>query len=164
MHKKIREIKGLQVPRNLVYAVMTKVDPEGLEEEVLRKQSDSARRFFKRISSFHSIDLFCASTILNLISVWASQSTLVYGMHRPPTFFIVFFFFGYGTHGPHSYDTLFFRLWHSWATLIFFCLWHSWATLNFFFPAMALMGHTFFIGYGTHGPHSFFLYTFENKK
>ena len=32
MNKKIREIKGLQVPRNLVYAVMTKVDPEGLEE------------------------------------------------------------------------------------------------------------------------------------
>ena len=32
MNKKIREIKGLQVPRNLVYAVMTKVDPEGLQE------------------------------------------------------------------------------------------------------------------------------------
>lgn len=32
MHKKIREIQGLQVPRDLVYAVMTKVDPDGLEE------------------------------------------------------------------------------------------------------------------------------------
>ena len=32
MHKKIREIQGLQVPRELVYAVMTKVDPDGLEE------------------------------------------------------------------------------------------------------------------------------------
>ena len=32
MHKKIREIQDLQVPRELVYAVMTKVDPDGLEE------------------------------------------------------------------------------------------------------------------------------------
>ena len=32
MHKKIREIQGLQVPRELVYAVMTKVDPDVLEE------------------------------------------------------------------------------------------------------------------------------------
>ena len=32
MHKKIWEIQGLQVPRELVYAVMTKVDPDGLEE------------------------------------------------------------------------------------------------------------------------------------
>ena len=32
MHKKIQEIQGLQVPRELVYAVMTKVDPAGLEE------------------------------------------------------------------------------------------------------------------------------------
>ena len=32
MHKKIRKIQGLQVPRELVYAVMTKVDPDVLEE------------------------------------------------------------------------------------------------------------------------------------
>ena len=32
MHNKIREMQGLQVPRDLVYAVMTKVDPDGLEE------------------------------------------------------------------------------------------------------------------------------------
>ena len=32
MRKKTREIEGLQVPRELVYAVMTKVDPGGLEE------------------------------------------------------------------------------------------------------------------------------------
>ena len=74
----------------------------------------------------------------------------------------------------HFFNSFFFRLWHSWATLnfffpamalmghtqfffffsamalmghtqfFFFRLWHSWATLNFFFPAMALMGHTFF--------------------
>ena len=32
MHKKIREIHGLSVPRDLVYIVMAKVDPRGLEE------------------------------------------------------------------------------------------------------------------------------------
>ena len=32
MHKKIREIHGLNVPRDLVYMVMAKVDPCGLEE------------------------------------------------------------------------------------------------------------------------------------
>ena len=32
MHKKIREIHGLNVPRDLVYMVMAKVDPSGLEE------------------------------------------------------------------------------------------------------------------------------------
>ena len=31
-HKKIREIHGLNVPRDLVYMVMVKVDPRGLEE------------------------------------------------------------------------------------------------------------------------------------
>ena len=32
MHKKIREIHGLNVPRDLVYMVMAKVDPRGLEK------------------------------------------------------------------------------------------------------------------------------------
>ena len=32
MHKKIREIHGLNVPRDLVYMEMAKVDPSGLEE------------------------------------------------------------------------------------------------------------------------------------
>ena len=32
LHKKIREVHGLSVPRNLVYAVMTEVNPQGLEE------------------------------------------------------------------------------------------------------------------------------------
>ena len=44
MHKKIREIKGLQVPRNLVYAVMTKVDPEGLEESGGVEETKRPRR------------------------------------------------------------------------------------------------------------------------
>ena len=46
MHKEIREIQGLQVPRDLVYAVMTKVDPDGLEErgvgETKRPRRDKA--------------------------------------------------------------------------------------------------------------------------
>ena len=32
MHEKIREIRGLNVPKDLVYMVMAKVDPSGLEE------------------------------------------------------------------------------------------------------------------------------------
>ena len=32
IHKKIREIHGLNVPRNLVYMVMAELDPNGLEE------------------------------------------------------------------------------------------------------------------------------------
>ena len=31
LHKKICEVHGLSVPRNLVYAVMTEVNPQGLE-------------------------------------------------------------------------------------------------------------------------------------
>ena len=32
MHKKIREIHVLNVPRDLVHKIMTKLDPDGLEE------------------------------------------------------------------------------------------------------------------------------------
>ena len=32
LHKKVREVHGLKVPRNLVYDVMADVCPEGLEE------------------------------------------------------------------------------------------------------------------------------------
>ena len=32
MHKKIREVHGLNVPRDLVHKLMTKLDPDGLEE------------------------------------------------------------------------------------------------------------------------------------
>ena len=47
MHQKIREIRGLHVSRDLVYAVMTKVDPDGLEDrggvgETKRPRRDKA--------------------------------------------------------------------------------------------------------------------------
>ena len=32
LHQKIREVHGLSVPRNLVYVMMTKANPQGLEE------------------------------------------------------------------------------------------------------------------------------------
>ena len=32
LHQKIREVHGLSVPRNLVYAMMAEVNPQGLEE------------------------------------------------------------------------------------------------------------------------------------
>ena len=48
MRKKIREIQGLQVPRDLVYAVMTKVDPGGLEET---KQPHRDKAFVSGVST-----------------------------------------------------------------------------------------------------------------
>ena len=38
LHKKIREIHGLKVPRDIVYAMMAEVDPSGLEERRVRKR------------------------------------------------------------------------------------------------------------------------------
>ena len=32
LHKKLREVHGLMVPRNMVYTMMEEVDPSGLEE------------------------------------------------------------------------------------------------------------------------------------
>ena len=32
LHQKIREVHGLSVPRNLVYAMMTEVNPQGLRK------------------------------------------------------------------------------------------------------------------------------------
>ena len=44
MHKKIREIHGLSVPRDLVYMVMAKVDPRGLEERGGVRKARRTRR------------------------------------------------------------------------------------------------------------------------
>ena len=43
-HKKIRELHGLNVPRNLVYNVMADVNPKGLEERGGAGQPKRARR------------------------------------------------------------------------------------------------------------------------
>ena len=42
MHEKIREIRGLNVPKDLVYMVMAKVDPSGLEERGVGKARPTA--------------------------------------------------------------------------------------------------------------------------
>ena len=44
MHKKIREIHGLSMPRDLVYMVMAKVDPRGLEERGGVRKARRTRR------------------------------------------------------------------------------------------------------------------------
>lgn len=44
LHKKIRELHGLNVPRNLVYNVMADVNPKGLEERGGVGQPKRARR------------------------------------------------------------------------------------------------------------------------
>ena len=74
-----------------------------------------ARSFLKSMSSFQSMFLILASAILDLKSAWASQCTLVYGTHRPPTF-LHFFFLGYGTHRPHSFFILFYFIFFGYGT------------------------------------------------
>jgi len=44
LHKKIRELHGLNVPRNLVYNMMADVNPKGLEERGGVGQPKRARR------------------------------------------------------------------------------------------------------------------------
>ena len=44
MHRKIREIHGLNVPRDLVYQVMSKVDADGLEERGGVEEANRPRR------------------------------------------------------------------------------------------------------------------------
>ena len=44
LHKKIREIHGLNVPRNLVYNVMSDVNPQGLEDRAGVGQPKRPRR------------------------------------------------------------------------------------------------------------------------
>ena len=108
-------------------------------------------------SSFHSIDPFCASAILDLTSVWASQCTLVYGTHGPPTFLIFFFFSAMALMGHTNFFFFFLAMALMGHTQFFFpaiaLVGHT--KFFFFFSAMALMGHTqfFFSGYGTRGPH-----------
>ena len=51
LHKKVREIHGLNVPRNLVYDVMYEVNPQGLEERGGVGQPKRPRRTATFISS-----------------------------------------------------------------------------------------------------------------
>ena len=44
LHRKIREVHGQKVPRDLVYVMMTEVDPGGLEERGGVGQPKRARR------------------------------------------------------------------------------------------------------------------------
>ena len=44
LHKKIREVFNLHVPRNVVYKVMADVNPQGLEDRGRVRQRKRARR------------------------------------------------------------------------------------------------------------------------
>ena len=64
LHKKVREVHGLKVPRNLVYAMIENVDSSGLgKEEELGNQSDQLEQkdlyqWYKIIASKSSIAFF----------------------------------------------------------------------------------------------------------
>lgn len=58
LHKKIREVHDLMVPRNLVYAMMEEVDSSGLKERGAvgqRKRPNREKRFASKVfsGSFH---------------------------------------------------------------------------------------------------------------
>ena len=61
MHKKIRNQHGLNVPRNLVYAVMMEMDPEGLKMRQLGSKRDHPKGYFmsKGPNWVHSLDGHC---------------------------------------------------------------------------------------------------------
>lgn len=60
LHKKIRELHGLNVPRNLVYNVMADVNPKGLEERGGVGQPKRARRKTAFTSTVRIL-MFCLS-------------------------------------------------------------------------------------------------------
>jgi len=67
LHKKIRELHGSNVPRNLVYNMMADVNPKGLEERGGVGQPKRARRK----TAF-------TSTVRILIFAWVCTSTLFF--------------------------------------------------------------------------------------
>ena len=69
LHKKIREIHGLKVPRDLVYAMMAEVDPTGLQERAgvgRRRRARKKylyRRYTPRVRA--SLQVSCIKLLLN---------------------------------------------------------------------------------------------------
>ena len=59
LHKKIREIHGLNVPRNLVYNVMSDVNPQGLEDRAGVGQPKRARRTKSFVSNVSHNNTIC---------------------------------------------------------------------------------------------------------
>jgi hypothetical protein len=58
MHKKVRQEHGLNVPRDLVHAVMYEIDPEGLESRAVGPKRKKAKGCFssKGPNWVHSVD------------------------------------------------------------------------------------------------------------
>ena len=59
LHKKIREIHGLNVPRNLVYNVMSDVNPQGLEDRAGVGQPKRPRRTKSFVSNVSHNNTIC---------------------------------------------------------------------------------------------------------
>ena len=61
LHRKLREVHTLKVPRNLVYAMMEEVDPSGLEERGgvgKTKRPIRAKRFVSKVYKILFITYF----------------------------------------------------------------------------------------------------------
>ena len=66
LHQKIREVHGLSVPRNLVYAMMAEVNPQGLEERGGVGKPKRPRRKNAFISNVSKPQLF--SSFISLLT------------------------------------------------------------------------------------------------
>ena len=67
LHKKVREVHGLKVPRNLVYDVMADVNPEGLEERGgvgMSKRPKRTGAFISNVSENISVAFNVVSPLL----------------------------------------------------------------------------------------------------
>ena len=64
LHQKIREVYGLSVPRSLVYAMMTEVNPHGLEERGGVRKPKKPQRKNAFISKVSKPQLFSSFTSL----------------------------------------------------------------------------------------------------
>ena len=65
LHKKVREVHGLNVPRNLVYDIMADVNPEGLEERGgvgMPKRPKRTRAFTSNVNKKYLLHISCFFT------------------------------------------------------------------------------------------------------
>ena len=79
LHKKLREVHGLMVPRNMIYMMMEEVDPSGLEERGWVGQSERPARK-KRFTS-----MVKANPIITNNCVFSCANNTLYLLFRAAT-------------------------------------------------------------------------------
>ena len=87
LHKKLRQVHDLNVPRDLVYAVMYNVDPDALAERAPQYKKKKAKGNF--ISRAPLREYFCAFPETSALSRW---TTIVSRSFKdvPESFFVIF--------------------------------------------------------------------------